>query len=77
MQKYNTGVEIPITTGQNFKVKIGTGTASIQYQASTEGFDELEDGSFTASGSGVLDVTSGKIKAVLTGDAQFFMGTKK
>jgi len=58
---------------QGFKVKIGTGTASIQMQAKDEGFDEIEDMAFTATGTGVLMLPDSEIKIVLTGDARFFL----
>lgn len=75
MKEYKDGAIIPIgPTEQQFKVKIGTGTASIQQQAIDEGFDEIEDGGFTATGSGIMGVTGSDIKIVLTGDARFFMG---
>ena len=61
-------------TEQQFKVKIGTGTASIQQQATDEGFDEITDGNYTANADGILGVTGSKLKVVLTGDARFFMG---
>lgn len=77
MKQYPTATPHPITARQNFKVKIGTGTASIQWQADTEGYDEIEGGAFTTTGSGVIDATSGSIQAVLTGDAEFFMGRLK
>ena len=77
MKKYPTATPQTITAKQNFKVKIGTGTASVQWQADTEGFDELVDGAFSATGTGVIDASSGSVQAVLTGDAQFFMGPLK
>ena len=58
---------------QSFKVKIGTGTASVQLQASNEGYDEITDGAFTATGFGVVGPGNSQIKAVLTGDARFFI----
>ena len=77
MKEYITASPKTITGVQEFKVKIGTGTASIQYQASAEGFDELTDGAFTASGGGNINYSSGKVQAILTGDARFFMGALK
>ena len=75
MKEYFDGKILELgPTEQQFKVKIGTGTASIQQQAKDEGFDEIENGGFTASSSGVLGVTGSEIKIVLTGDARFFMG---
>lgn len=62
------------STEQQFKVKIGTGTASIQQQATDEGFDEITDGNYTSTAYGILGVTGSKLKVVLTGDARFFMG---
>jgi hypothetical protein len=74
MKEYSTADPQIITNKQEFKVKIGAGTASIQYQADTEGFDEMDGGAFSASGSGNINMSSGKVQAVLTGDARFFMG---
>ena len=58
---------------RGFKVKIGTGTASIQMQADDEGFDEITDGGFTATGFGTINLPGSTLKIVLTGDARFFM----
>ena len=75
MKEYFTEAPFKIgPTDQLFKVKIGTGTASIQQQMDDEGFDEIADGNFTATGSGVLATTDSEVKVVLTGDARFFMG---
>ena len=61
-------------TEQQFKVSIGTGTASIQQQVDDEGFDEITGGNFTASGDGILGISGSQFKVVLSGDARFFMG---
>ena len=45
MKEYFDGKILELgPTEQQFKVKIGTGTASIQQQAKDEGFDEIENG---------------------------------
>ena len=75
MKEWKTGDEFAIgATEQVFKVKIGTGTASIQMQADDEGFDEITDGAFSATGFGVIKLTNSRLKVVLTGDARFFIG---
>ena len=75
MKEYKDGKILEVgPTEQQFKIKIGTGTASIQQQVDDEGFDEVEGGGFTANGSGILGVSGSEIKIVLTGDARFFMG---
>ena len=77
MKEYTSGKPFEIKgTEQGFKVKIGTGTASIQLQAKDEGFDEIENGAFSATGTGILTAPSAgaTYQVVLTGDAQFFMG---
>ena len=78
MEEFFNGDEIPMgAADQGFKVKIGTGTASIQLQAQDEGFDEIEDMGFTATGTGLLGFAGGTVKIVLTGDARFFMATAR
>ena len=76
MKKYEH--EEPVITGtepQAFKVKVtSSGTATIQFQADNEGFDDYADGSFSATATGVLNCGIGKVRVQLTGDAQFFMG---
>ena len=75
MKEWKNGEEFDIgSTEQVFKVKIGTGSASIQLQSDDEGFDEITDGGFTATAFGVMTTTNSRIKIVLTGDARFFMG---
>ena len=75
MKEWKNGETFDIgPTEQVFKVKIGTGTAAIQMQADDEGFDEITDGGFTATGFGVIKLTNSRLKIVLTGDARFFMG---
>jgi hypothetical protein len=77
MKEYTNGEIVNVKSGnQSFKVKIGTGTASIQLQANNEGFDEVTDGNFTATGFGVINPSNCQIKAVLTGDARFFMSAQ-
>jgi len=61
-------------TEQQFKVSIGTGTASIQQQVDDEGFEEVTDGNFTTSANGILGLSGSQFQVVLTGDARFFMG---
>ncbi|MDB4302173.1 hypothetical protein N9924_01260 [bacterium] len=75
MKEYES--EVPFDLGpteQFFKVKIGTGTASVQIQAINEGFDEMEDGAFSSTGFGIIHLGECKGQVVLTGDARFFMG---
>ena len=75
MKEHASGVPFDIgATDQGFKVQIGTGTASIQWQATDEGFNEITDGAFTASGEGIISLPSCQLQAVLTGDARFFIG---
>lgn len=76
MKEYLTGELIPISfSDPTFKVKIGTGTASIQAQVLDEGFDEITGGGFTATGDGVITIKECTLKVVLTGDARFFMSS--
>ena len=75
MKEYQTDVPFDIgPTEQGYKVKIGTGTASIQLQAKDEGYDEITDGGYSATGFGVLKIPGASYQVVLTGDARFFMG---
>lgn len=70
--------EVSVITGtapQAFKVKVTTtGTATIQFQAADEGFDNYTDGAYSATATGVLNCGIGEVRVQLTGDAQFFMG---
>jgi len=75
MKEYKNGEPFSIgSTEQGFKIKIGTGTASVQLQAQDEGYDEITDGGFTSTGFGILKTPGASYQVVLTGDARFFMG---
>jgi hypothetical protein len=76
MKEYLNDEEVLTGTGdQTYKVHVtAAGTATMQQQASDEGFDNIIDGSFTATADGVVRLGTGKFRVQLTGDARFFMG---
>jgi hypothetical protein len=76
MKEYFNGDVIPVTLMKPvFKTKITTGTVEIQIQALDEGFDTVENGTFSATATGEIIVKEALIKIVLTGDARFFMSS--
>tara|TARA_R110002051_G_C8544469_1_gene471694 strand:- start:458 stop:703 length:246 start_codon:yes stop_codon:yes gene_type:complete len=76
MKEYFSGDEIKISSiDAVFKVKIVSGTASIQAQVANEGFDEITEGNYTQTADGVITIKECTIKPILTGDARFFMSS--
>lgn len=76
MKEYLNGDLIQVSTVKPvFKVKITSGTAEIQAQALDEGYDAIENGTFTATATGELTIKEATLKVVLTGDARFFMSS--
>lgn len=76
MKEYYSGDTISITSIQpTFKVKIGTGTATLQAQAKDEGFDTITNGDYSATADGEIKLKEVTLKIVLTGDARFFMSS--
>ena len=74
MKEWTSDRGVDVDAGERiFKVKISTGTASIQLQAVDEGFDQVDDGFFSATTSKAIQLASAKYKVVLTGDARFFL----
>lgn len=75
MKEYLTGEDFKVGAGdQTFKVLMTSGSVSMQFQAGSEGYNEITGGSYTTSADGVVTLGTGDFKVVLTGDAQFFMG---
>ena len=69
-----TGVETVRSAGtHNLKIVIGTGTAVLQYQVTTEGFLDVPNTSVSASTGVNVELPKCKVKAVLTGDAAVYI----
>ena len=74
MTQLLTGVEHVRSAGtHNFKVVIGTGTAVLQYQVTTEGFDDIPNTTLSASTGLTITLPKCKVKATLTGDAAVYI----
>jgi len=76
MKEFENNEELLTAPGkQAFKVVVTTtGSVTMQFQASDEGFNDIKDGSYSATDDDVVMLGTGLFRVVLTGDARFFMG---
>lgn len=66
---------VPISKGEyQLNVVIGTGTAQLQSSVEGQAAQDIPDASYSASTIEIITLRTQELSAVLTGDAQVFIG---
>ena len=57
----------------NYKAKLTTGIAKLQYQVAEEGFDDIASSEVTADTGVNFEIPVGEVQAVITGDGEVWL----